>query len=239
MITALFMGWTDPVTKGWFPIKKMTWHQGKYHTTYLHGMLKAMELSESTHTLVKSGLIKLDRIEVSDDINISFKPRMPVNRIFSDVEQLARLGLSKDLHKFDAFEYIARSGGYNGGDTYDLFPEVTPDNFGIYHFHFGIGDLDDIDITEYILTQIEIGSRLTIVDGLIYHRGYLLGKSSRYVADIADCHPQSLTVNVEKINHDHYKFNKVICHVQIDSKVTVPFNDPHYQPLVSILTEVK
>ena len=119
MITALFMGWTDPATKCWFPLKKMTWHQDKYYVVYLQGMLSALEVSESHRTLVKTGLIKLDRLEVSRDINISFKSRMPVNRPFSDVEQLGRLGLSTNLNNFDPFEYVSRSSGRTIGDTYD------------------------------------------------------------------------------------------------------------------------
>jgi hypothetical protein len=133
MITALFMGWTDPVTKQWFPIKKMTWKQGKYYTVYLEGMLAAMKVSASHRTLVKSGIAKLDRVEITDDIQISFKTRMPVNRPFSNVEGLARLGLSTDLKLFDPFEYVARRGGYEGTDTYDLFAEITPDALGQYN----------------------------------------------------------------------------------------------------------
>jgi hypothetical protein len=34
MITGLYMGWTDPVTLKWFPIKKMTWDRGKYYSDW-------------------------------------------------------------------------------------------------------------------------------------------------------------------------------------------------------------
>jgi hypothetical protein len=170
MITALFMGWTAPVTKQWFPIKKMTWQDDKYYVVYLQGMLSVMEVSESHRTLVKAGLVKLDRLEVSRDINISFKPRMPVNRSFSDIEQLDRLGLSTDLSKFDPFEYVARIGGRTVGDTYDLFPEVQLDCHDKYHFYFGIDDIEGLDITPYLLescassdnNRLQIGERLSL-----------------------------------------------------------------------------
>jgi hypothetical protein len=78
MITGLFMGWTDPVSKRWFPTKKMTWNQGKYYTVYLQGMRSAMEISEAHRTIVKAGLAKLDRVSVSSNIDVSFRTRMPV-----------------------------------------------------------------------------------------------------------------------------------------------------------------
>ena len=82
-ITGLFMGWTDPVTNNWFPLKKITWNEGKYYTVYLQGMLSAMQVSEAHRTTVKAGLAKLDRVAISNDIHVSFKVRMPVNRPFT------------------------------------------------------------------------------------------------------------------------------------------------------------
>ncbi len=234
MITGLFMGWTDPVSNQWFPIKKMTWDRSKYYTVYLEGMLAAMQVSEAHRTLVKSGLVKLDRVEITDDIHVSFRTRMPVNRPFSSEWKLRRLGLSIDLTQFDPFEYISRSGGYTGGDTSDLFPEVTPDELGKYNFYFGIRYIEGIDISEYI-SQLQIGTKLMINDGLIYHQDFLLGKSPGYIADMAKYHPQAIELTVKQINHDIYKFGKLLCHAEIDNKVKIPFSDFHYEPLVNIL----
>jgi hypothetical protein len=234
MITGLFMGWTDSVSKQWFPIKKMTWNQGKYYTVYLQGMRSAMEISEAHRTIVKAGLAKLDRITVSNNIDVSFRTRMPVNRPFTDVEELARLGLSNDLSKFDPFEYIARSGGYSGVDTSDVFPEVTADLTEKYHFHFGSEYIEGVEISEYI-SQLQVGSELRIEDGLIYDRDTLLGKAPGYIANLAACHPLAVKLTVAQINHHVYKFDKLLCHAQIDGKTAIPFSDAHYQPLVDIL----
>jgi len=234
MITGLFMGWTDPVSGRWFPIQKMTWSDGKYYTVYLQGMRSAMEISAAHRTLVKSGLAKLDRVKISDDIDVSFRTRMPVNRPFTDTLKLERLGLSTDLDRFDPFEYVARSGGYTVGDTSDLFAEVTPDLVGKYNFHFGIRSSDGIDISEYI-HLLQLGTKLSIKDGLIYHEDFLLGKSPGYIADVANHHPQAIELTVAQINHDIYKFGKLLCHAQIDSKVAIPFSDLDYQPLVDAL----
>jgi hypothetical protein len=237
-ITGLFMGWTDPVTKNWFPLKKMTWNQGKYYTVYLQGMLLAMQVSEAHRTSINAGLAKLDRVAISNDIHVSFKVRMPVNRPYTDTLRLTRLGLSTDLRQFDPFEYIARSGGYNGGDTRDLCAETTPDKFGKYHFHFGSGDIKGLEISEYILNRLQVNDRLILKDRLIYHQDFLLGKAPGYIADLAKHHPQAIELTVAKINHDLFRFGKILCHASIDSKITIPFSDSHYQPLVDVLAPV-
>ena len=234
MITGLFMGWTDPASERWFPIQKMTWHEGKYYTVYLQGMRSAMEISAAHRTLVKSGLAKLDRVKISDDIDVAFRTRMPVNRPFTDTLKIERLGLSTDLNQFDPFDYVARSGGYAGEDSNDLFAEITPDLVGKYNFHFGIRSIEGIDISEYI-DRIQIGTKLSVKDGLIYHQDFLLGKTPGYIADLAQHHPQAIELTVAQINHHVYKFGKLLCHAQIDSKVAIPFSDLHYQPLVDAL----
>jgi hypothetical protein len=235
MITGLYMGWTDPVSNKWFPIEKMTWEKGKYYTVYLQGMLAAMEISEAHRTLVKFGIAKLDLVRITNDIEVSFRVRMPVHRPFDDLAKLERLGLSTDFTRFDPFEYVARSGGYTGSDTYDLFPEVTPDEFGKYHFYFGIRDIKEIEISEYI-HQLKIGDQLTIKDNLIYHNGELLGRTPGYISDLAKLHPQAVKLTVAKVVHHAFRFGKLLCHVEIDSKVIIPFSDLQYQPLVNILS---
>ena len=238
MITGLFMGWTDPVSQQWFPTKKMTWNEGKYYTVYLEGMKAAIVANPFKGTPVKIGLIKLEEVEITNKIEVSFRTRMPVNRPFTDVEKLERMGLSTDLTHFDPFEYTARSGGGVGGDTSDLFPEVTADNFGVYHFYFGIGDIDGLDITEYI-HSLKLGSQLIIKDSLIYHNHSLLGQAPGYIADLAKNHSQAIDLTVDKINHDVYRFGKLLCHARIDSRFTIPFGDSHYQPSVDIFTASK
>jgi hypothetical protein len=233
MITGLFMGWTDPFTKKWFPITKMTWKNDKYYTVHLQGMLLAMEVSPAYRTGVRSGLIKLDKISISDGINVDFRPRMPVNRPLTDVAKLERLGLSTDLNLFDPFEYIARSGGKSGGDSADIFPQVTPDELGIYNFYFCIRAIKGSDST-----HLHLNPELVIEDGLIYHREILLDKAPGYIKDIAAHHPQAIKLTVAKISYLHSR-ERILCHARIDSKVTTPFTDAHYQPLVDLLVGIK
>ena len=234
MITGLFMGWTDPVTQRWFPIKKMTWNQGQYSTVYLQGMRSAMKISEAQRTVVRAGLAKLEQVTISSQIEVSFRTRMPVNRPFTDTLKLERLGLSTDLNQFDPFEYIARSGGYTVGDTFDLFAEITPDLVGKYNFYFGIRSIDGLDISESI-HLLQLGTKLIIKNGLIYHQDVLLGTAPGYIGDLATDHLPAVELTVAQINHDIYKFGKLLCHAQIDSQVAIPFSGLDYQPLVDAL----
>ncbi len=234
MITGLFMGWTDPVSKEWFPIKKMTWNDGKYYTVYLQGMRSAIAANPSKGTAVRAGLIQLDRVEITNEIEVTFRTRMPVNRPFSDIERLERLGLSTDLAKFDPFEYVARSGGRSGGDSSDIFPEVIPDRSGKYHFYFGIGAIKNLNISEYI-HRIDVKDRLIIKNGKIEHKDYLIGEIPGYIKHVSNNHTESITLTVSKINHDVYKFGKLLCHAEIDSQIYIPFSDFDYQPLVDTL----
>jgi hypothetical protein len=238
MITGLYMGWTDPISGRWFPIKKMTWSDGKYYTVYLQGMRSAIATNPSKGTAIKAGLIDLDRVEITNEIEVSFRTRMPVNRPFSDTERLGRLGLSTDLTKFDPFEYVSRSGGRSGADSSDIFPEIAPDRDGIYHYYFGIGAIENIDISEYI-HRVEVTDRLIVKNGQVFHKGYLIGETPGYIKDLKQHHTKSVEITVIKINHDVYKFGKLLCNAQINSRKYIPFTDFDYQPLVDILVSNK
>lgn len=231
-VTALFMGWTDPNTNLWFPIKKMTWNDGKYYTVYLRGMIAAMDVSAAHRTLVRAGLAKLDEVNISNEIEVSFRTRLPVNRPFTDTHKLDRLCLSTDLSQFDPFEYVARSGGY-GNDNSEIFAQTNPDRFGTYNFYSGTRYIEGVDPSEYI-SQLEVGDRLRIEKGSIYHQDILLGRASGYINDLVKYHPQAVNLTIAKINHDLYRFGKILCHLQVNGKVYEPFSDPYYQPLVDI-----
>jgi hypothetical protein len=235
MITALFKGWTDSETGAWFPIHKMTWNENKsqYHTVYLHGMLAAMKISAAHRTMVRTGLAKLDRIVTSDRISVHFKSQLPLSRQFTDTTRLRRLGLSPDLQQFDPFTYVARSGARTI-DNFDLFAALAPDELGYYHFHFGSRDIEGIEITDKI-QRLQIGTKLKIEDNHIFDNKLLLGGLPGYIADIARNHPEAIDLMVERVNHDEYRFGKILCHAVVDSRIYVPFTDKNYQPLVETL----
>jgi hypothetical protein len=238
MITGLFMGWTDPISKQWFPIKKMTWSGGKYYTVYVEGMRQAMVISEAHRTAVKAGLAKLDRVSVTDGIESSFKTRIPVNRPFTDVAELMRLDLSTDLTQFDPVEYVARSGGYVGGDTADLFPEVTPDRFGFYHFYFEVEPVESMNIGKYV-HLVKVGRKLIISERWIGCQDFVLGRAPGYICDLYAQYPRSISIEIARIDPNRRRFGKFLCHATVDRQLHIPFSNTLYQPLVDLLIESK
>jgi hypothetical protein len=229
MITGFFMDWFDRDKGKWFPVEKMIWKNGKYYSFYLQGMLEAIKAFP-----YEDKINRFDRVIITDDISPGFEDRMPLGRPFTDVSSLDRLGLPTDLNRFDIFEYMARSGGHNNTNDSQLFPEVTPDAFGIYHFYFSIEPIGGIDITKY-LYQIEVKDKLFIKDGSIYHENFVLGMAPGYINDFSKCYFQAIELNVSKVNHHIYKTSKILCHAQINGNKFIPFSDSRYEPLANIL----
>jgi hypothetical protein len=235
MITALFMGWTKPNTNIWFPIRKMTWSNGEYHTVYLQGMLLSEEFSKNHQAEIEFQRSKLDKVDSGLEIHGLFRPRIPLRRTYTtDVKQLEQLNLTNDSHHFDPFEYVARTGGYKATDSYDLFPEATPDECGIYHFYFTAGVFYPVNITEYI-TQLKVGDRLNIKNGSVYHKDFLLDKSPGYINDMVEHHAQAIEVTVEKINFSESGRGNLLCAVTVNGKIHIPFSDFKYQSLAKVL----
>ena len=67
----------------------------------------------------------------------------------------------------------------------DIFPEITSDNNGIYHYYYGIGAIEGHDISKYI-RQLKIGNTLTIREGRVYHDRYLLGETPGYIKHLSE-----------------------------------------------------
>lgn len=244
MVTALFMGWTKPNTNIWFPIRKMTWSNGEYHTVYLKGMLLAAEINKNYQAEIefeesKLEFSKLYKIDSDTEIHGLFKPRIPLHRSYlENIKELERLGLTNNLHIFNPFDYAARSGAYTGTSGRDLFPEVTPDESSFYHFYFTAGLFHPVNITEYI-TNLKLGDRLDIRNGSVYHENFRLDKSPGYISDISEHHSESITVTVEKINYDERGHGSLLCAATVNGKIYIPFSDSQYQSLVKELSVAK
>jgi hypothetical protein len=129
--------------------------------------------------------------------------------------------------------------GRCGGDPCDIFPEVTPDENGKHDFHFGIGLYEDLDISEY-LHRIQIGDRLIINAGVITHKGYVVGTTPGYISHLLHLYTESIDyLTVAKVNHDIYKFGKILCHAEVNSRKCVPFTEFDYEPMTDILVSSK
>jgi hypothetical protein len=182
-------------------------------------------------------LNRLAKTSITDDIHHHFRSKLQLNRPFDNKNRLARLGLSTDLKQFNAIEYAARSGGYTI-DRQDLTPIVTPDDNGIYHYYFGTHEIDEPNINDYLKSAVNIGDKLELKDGNLYHQGTPVGAASGYVIDLHRSHPEAIDINIDLVTADIYKFHKVLCHVKFDGNISTPFTTEYYQPLATVLAGV-
>jgi hypothetical protein len=232
MITALFMGWTDPVSKQWFPIRKMSLTAAGYHTCYVNGVFQAIDVSPNLRLLFEKGLIKPDEVKISQDIPAIFAQRMPIARPEDAQEELEFFGLPK--YPVNPIAYASRSGGYSNTDGYDLFPEVTADGDGDYHFYFLPQHLVKLQASthEYI-DRLSVGTVLDVDPaGYIAYENTILGKLPGYLAD-AIGHDRSIEIEVAKVNSQtSWRYYHLLCHATVKFK---PFTESHYQALQSVL----
>ena len=176
MITGLFMGWTDPISKAWYPIQKMSKNADGYRTCYVNGVFDAIDASPNMQLLFEKKLIKPLEVKITKEIPSVFAQRMPIARPEDAVKELQLLGLPK--HPVDPIAYVSRSGGYSLTDGYDIFPEVTADANGDYHFYFSPRNITKLGVSihEYI-DKLSIGTVLELDRmGYLYHGSTILGR---------------------------------------------------------------
>jgi hypothetical protein len=231
MITGLFMGWTDSVSKAWYPIQKMSKHGDGYRTCYVNGVYAAIEASANMQLLFKKGLIKPLEVKITKEIPSVFAQRMPIARPEDAVKELEFLDLP--TRPIDPIAYASRSGGYSITDGYDIFPEVTADANGNYHFYFSPRNITKLGVSihEYI-DKLSIGTILGFDRmGYLYHGSTLLGRLPGYLANMVEG-GRPIEIEVAKINSQtsgHYCYH-LLCHTMVKIK---PFTESNYQVLES------
>jgi hypothetical protein len=232
----LFMGWTDPITKCWYPIRKMSKSGHRYQTSYVNGVFDAIANSPNMRLLFERKIIVPNHVNLDREIPSIYARRMPIFRPEDVVRELEFIGLSLPL---DPIAYAARSGGYSIGDGYDLFPAVAADRDGNYHFYFLSQNLDRDGsvIHEYIDRYLSIGTSLQYNrSGYLYHRDRLLGKLPGYLIDLigSSLDPidrSPITIEVAKINSQvGWGYYHLLCHATVKF---VPFTTVKYQQVAA------
>jgi hypothetical protein len=230
VISGLFMGWTDPISKAWYPIQKMSKNADGYRTSYVNGVFDAIDASPNMQLLFKKGLIKPNGVKISKEIPSVFAQRMPIARHEDAVKELQLLDLPK--HPVDPIAYVSRSGGYSVTDGYDLFPEVTADANGDYHFYFLSRNLPDVgaSIHEYI-DNLSVGTILEFDrTGYLIHHSTVLGKLPGYLVDVVGC-GRPIQIEVAKINSQiGWHYYHLLGHATVKFK---PFTEAKYQQVLA------
>jgi hypothetical protein len=232
MITGFYMGWTDPRSKIWYPIRKLTWSNDKYYTVYLRGILDAAEASNGMKYMIMKGFRIVDEIQVTDKIIGEFAKLVEDNYDRVHLYSVERLSLPEE-GLLSPFEYTARNNRFENMNHHDVFPEISSDENDMYNFYFGTRHIKALDICDYI-QQLEIGTELFMKDNYIYHDNELLGEAPNYIIDLYNRYPEAIKINIAKINHDKYTSGKIVCHAKVKNKIIIPFNDYRYQPLLSL-----
>jgi hypothetical protein len=234
MITGLFMGWTDSVSKAWYPIQKMSKNADGYRTCYVNGVFAAIDASPNMQLLFKKGLIKPLEVKITKEIPSVFAQRMPIARPEDAVKELEFLDLP--TRPIDPIAYASRSGGYSITDGYDIFPEVTADANGNYHFYFSPRNITKLGVSihEYI-DKLSIGTILEFDRaGYLIHHSTVLGKLPGYLVDMVGC-GRPIQIEVAKINSQiGWRYYHLLCHATVKSK---SFTEAKYQQvLASVLS---
>jgi hypothetical protein len=229
-ITALFLGWQDYQSDLWLPVAKMTWAPdlSKYCLRYTRGMERAIAISEIEKSSFKHHPDRLYKSHITEGESLYFKSRMPLWRTTGVPECQKWLGLPPD--PIDPIAYVSRTGGKRINDSYDVFPEVKPDDDGNYHFHFFPLDVSKMDDDRYAsLLRLLPGDRLEIIDRVLVDKISKIGRLPGYLRDIAHSDPKAIQIEVAKINPKAPRFHGFLCHATVDSSLLTPFSASEYQ----------
>ena len=229
-ITGLFLGWQDYQSDLWLPVAKMTWAPdlSRYCKQYTKGMERAIEISP----IEKSSFIRhpsrLYQSQLSENESLNFKSRMPLSRTKYVPEHQQWLGLPED--PIDPIAYVSRTGGKRINDSYDVFPEVKPDQDGNYHFYFLPFDLNKLDPDNYkYLLQLIPGVKLRIANDRLKDGNVDLGRLPGYLREIARSCPEAIDIEVAQINRKAPQYIGLLCHATINGKLVTPFTETEYQ----------
>lgn len=229
-ITALFLGWQDYQSDLWLPVAKMTWKPdlSQYCFGYTKGMERAIEVSPIEKSSFITNPDRLYQSHVTENESLKFKSRMPLSQTKYVPKQQQWLGLPED--PIDPIAYVSRSGGKRHSDSYDVFPEVTPDAEGNYHFHFLPFDLNKLEPDSYAhLLQLPPGQILRVVNDRLGDGRFQLGKLPGYLLALVRSCRQAIQIEVARINPKAPQFHSLLCHATVNGRLLTPFTAPEYQ----------
>jgi hypothetical protein len=224
-IIALNMG-CQISAEAWFPVRRMTWNEEGYRTTFVNGVKQVIEQSPIWRRYFS--LSKLDRVTITHEPHWDYGCRMPLDRPQEMPRHAAYLGLPPDLE--DPIVYVARSGGYRNNDSLDVFPVLEAERDGCYRFFFV---LKKIDLKNYpvIKDHIRVGDRLTNREWSMVHEetGTVLGLLPGYVEALLAEGGEKVQMKIEQVNDSFYTNQRLLC--SATCRDFVPFSSEMYMPI--------
>jgi hypothetical protein len=231
-VTALYLG-AGVEDRLWFPIRKMTWHQGQYQTCFVEGVKDLIAAAPLWRHHFKPEA--LDVIKTTHEIHCDYACRMPLDRPQEMPWHLPSLGLRADLvdsletHASAAIAFVARSGGYRETDSLDIFPEVQPDEDGFYRFYFLLRKLYLVE--EAVVNDLVEGDVINPQDWWAIHQstGNKIGILPGYIRALFAEHSGDVDVKIEQVNKHSRIQRRLLC--SATCKGFTPFTSMKYLSL--------
>lgn len=242
----LFLAWQDPKSRSWFTIGKLTFDGTKYQFVYTHGARKAQD--DFGFQLLYS-FPELNKVYTSVELFPLFFNRV-MRRSRPDYKNYIEW-LNIPEGQDDPIAILARSGGRNVTDHFEVFPCPEPDDNGLYHIHFFAHGLRHLPAcaTERI-NQLQTGEVLYLAHEfqnphdprallLSTQDHYIVGYCPRYIVDdvfkLKDKNPELVKVEVERVNPAPTPLQlRLLCNMTAQwHEDFQPFSSREYQPLVT------
>jgi hypothetical protein len=231
-VTALYLG-AGVEDRLWFPIRKMTWHQGQYQTCFVEGVKDLIAAAPLWRHHFKPEA--LDVIKTTHEIHCDYACRMPLDRPQEMPWHLPSLGLRADLvdsleaPASTAIAFVARSGGYRETDSLDIFPEVQPDEDGFYRFYFLLRKLYLVE--EAVVNDLAEGDAIDPQDWWAIHQstGQKIGILPGYIRALTASHPQLVEMRIQQVNHGTTLQSRLLC--SLTCRGFIPFSSSEYLTL--------
>ena len=138
-MNTLYIAWQDHHSRNWFPVGRLVRHKSKpaeYEFAYVHGAIQA---KQTAGFLMIPGFPKLDRLYRAPTIFPAFSNRVMNLKRPDRPEYLSQLGI--DINNWDEVTELSVSGGRVHSDSFEAFPEITPDEVGHFATRFTLHGL--------------------------------------------------------------------------------------------------
>jgi hypothetical protein len=223
-VTALYLG-AEVDNKLWFPVKKMVWREGIYHTGFVGGVKELVAAAPLWRHYFKPEAFSSNK--TTHEIHCDYACRMPLDRPQEMPWHLPSLGLSADL--LDPIAFAARSGGYRETDSLDIFPEVQPETDGSYRFYFLLRKL--YLVNEAAFHSVLEGDSIDCLDWWAVHQptGQKIGVLPGYIRALAIDYPQQVSIEIQQVNHNTILQSKLL--LSLTCQGFPPFSKAQYLPL--------
>ncbi|MBU7581324.1 MAG: DNA-binding protein [Nostoc sp. TH1S01] len=242
----LFLAWQDPKSRAWFPIGRLKFDGMQYHFVYTYG---AKEAHENFGFQLLYSFPELNKVYASVELFPLFFNRV-MRRSRPDYQNYVEwLNIPKG--EDEPIAILARNGGHNVTDHFEVFPCPEPDENGLYHIHFfahGLRHLPTCAIER--INQLKTGELLYLANEfqnpydsrallLCTDDHHIVGYCPRYILDdvlqLKDKNPELVKVYVERVNPAPTPLQlRLLCNIIAEWPQDFhPYSSQEYQPIIA------